>query len=859
MASVYNLSPDLWMPQARGLLQVMDRLSAGKDVCLYSPTGSGKTRMAIELFKWAEYLGIGGCFYVNRRLLIGQTASRFAASGLDYGIRAAGYEDEFREHAPFQICSADTEASRVIKRGVWKLHKCGLVVVDEAHIQRTDTMRWLLMNHRDSGARIVLLTATPIGLSDWCDELVVSGKMQEYRDCKALVPAIVKSIEQPDLRKVKRNATGEYVIDGEKRKIYTQSIVGSVIARWKEFNPDARPTMLYAPGVPESVWFTEQFRKQGVNWCHVDATDAIVDGSKYALDRPLWDDICNRFKDGSIKGISSRFKCLDRDTEILTVRGWLGIDSLSQSDQVASVDIASKQIRWVNPTRVIRQEHSGDFYTIKNDSLDVRVTDDHTLIVRSLDRRCSIWKREEAREAAKRRGAMQIPVAVAADAPDMALSDSAISLLGWMLTDGHIRKDTGGLVISQSMSQPQIIHDHIVDTLNGCGVKWVCSDSEAWLNGKQYSDCRNYRVSRSEIERVGLSVYMDKDMHPDLMHMSRRQLLVLLKSVNYADGCKRKNPSWTVSTLEIFKGNLTFLGRLQALCVTRGMRANIHPRHSGACLYITPDRDYATVRGQTNSETDGHKRVRLILEASSGSQPVWCVEVPDGVIITRRNGKVAVVGNCREGIDFPFAYHVIMATPIGSLASYLQTVGRVLRYSTETPEHVLVTDHGGNYWRHGSPNVDRDWQDWWALPEHVVSEIHTNDIRDGKKPESLVCPQCFTERTGGRKCPICGFEHDKSKRRVLQESGKMVEYEGNLIPPRRIKNKPDTADLWAKLYWGFKKKKVDRSFEQMYAYFAHQYHYHPPRDLPYMPKNKGGWCALVHSVPFRDLHEKPQN
>lgn len=515
----YTLSPHLWPPQRRGIEQTIDALARGKRVCLYSPTGGGKTAQAIELFKWAHSGGVGGAFYVNRRLLIQQTSDRFTSAGLPHGIRAADYDDQWRPGEPFQICSADTERSRVLERKTWLPHdvKGGLVVVDEAHIQKTETMRTLLDQYQAAGAMIVLLTATPIGLSNWADELVVSGRLQEYRDCKALVPAIVRSIEQPDLSKVKRNATGEYVLDGQRRMIYTQTIVGNVIDRWKKYNPDARPTMLYAPGKPESVWLTEKFMAEGVNWCHVDATDAVVDGVRATLTRSLWEEILERYRKGDIKGLSSRFKL-------------------------------------------------------------------------------------------------------------------------------------------------------------------------------------------------------------------------------------------------------------------------------------------------------------------------------------------------REGIDVPGTYHCILATPIGSLASYIQTVGRVLRYSPETPESVLVTDHGGNYWRHGSPNHDRDWHGWWELPEHVISDWHTNQIRDKAAKEPMRCPKCEGERAGGRKCPHCGYEAEKSVRQVIMEDGRMVEREGELIRPRRVCEKSDTQQKWTSLFWAWRRKKVDKTFAQMLGYFAHEYHYSPPKTLDFMPTNRAEWhTAKVHEVSLDHL------
>lgn len=817
---MFQLSPHLWTPQRRGVEETMDLLRQGKSVCLYSPTGGGKTSQAIELLRWAESNGCGGIFYVNRRLLIQQTLDRITKAGLQCGVRAAEYPDLFDFSAPFQVASADTERARVITGSKWQFHDIGqggVVVVDECfvkgtvvsgkpietikvgdivecfnhesrqvvsrpvlaisakpvsslvvikfrsgksfcctpshpvwvedlgeyvsaselkfgwmvlngksksssknvrnlrkrfhvtqeqceaalqfgvrqglttsnairqsisqggslesherfqsnaigiceakhegnfeinraqafsvgwewqgadspgvcngqcngnadgrccsnsrtkarrqlpellqdrcrlssvessyrdrrpfarlprakatgrqedavlgvdwvdsvkvheqasgrrfdelcpdglvynleveehanyfangvlvhncHIQRTETMRLILDNYKRAGARIVLLTATPIGLSDWADEIVISGRLQEYRDCQALVPAVVKSIEQPDLSKVKRNATGEFVLDGKKSKIYTQTIVGNVIDRWKKYNPDARPTMLFAPGKPESVWFTEQFHKLGVSWAHVDATDAVVDGQRYKLSRALWEDILAGYRDNRIKGLSCRFKL-------------------------------------------------------------------------------------------------------------------------------------------------------------------------------------------------------------------------------------------------------------------------------------------------------------------------------------------------REGIDVPATYHCILATPIGSLASYIQTVGRVLRYSAETPDHVIVTDHGGNYLRHGSPNHDRDWRSWWTLPEHAISNWHLEQIRDGKTPEPIRCPQCEGERAKGITCPHCGYTHQKSQRMVVMEDGRMVTRDGRLVKPKYVKMQPDTQRLWDKMYFAWKRKKVDRSFNQLEGFFAHEHGYHPPRTLANMPTKTEDWYRKVHTVPVNDLTPK---
>lgn len=518
----YQLPDYLWTPQRRGLDETMALVEQGKHVCLYGPTGSGKSLQAFCLMEWAMAHRTKSIFYLNRTLLIDQTMRRAMEAGMPIGVRAAGFEDYYDFSAPMQIASTDTEYSRVVQRNIWEPFKAHLVIVDEGHIQKATKMQALLDDHKKRGAAVVMLTATPIGVAHMVDELVVSGTLQEYRDCKALVPAIVKSIEQPDLSKVKRNATGEFVLDGERRRVYTQSIIGNVIERWKKHNPDGRPTLAYWPGVQESVWGTGQFMEAGIPWAHVDATDCVVDGKRAKLTRDRWLEIQERLKDGTLKGVSSRFKL-------------------------------------------------------------------------------------------------------------------------------------------------------------------------------------------------------------------------------------------------------------------------------------------------------------------------------------------------REGVDMPFVYHAIFATPIGSLASYLQTIGRVLRYSEETPDHVLVTDHGGCYLHHGSPNHDRPWRQWWTLPEAVVSKAHMNNIKEGKEREPIRCPKCEGERLRGSKCPFCGFEHEKSVRSVRYEDGRLKTYEkDHFIKPRIRKEKPDTQQLWSGLVHGHLRKvargqSTGTSFSQMEAWFFRQFHYYPPRSLKMMPKNEWDWHNKIHLVGVENM------
>jgi superfamily II DNA or RNA helicase len=477
--------------------------------------------MAMELFRMADSLGVGGNFYVNRKLLIPQTLSQMQKIGLWSGVRAAEYDDLYQEDAPFQVTSCQSEDARCYKSSTWDLHHVGdggIVIVDEAHMQKSKVMKNILGWYRRQNARIILLTATPVAMGGWADELLVSASLREWRDAGALVMVQPTTVSQPDMRKVKRNATGEYVLDGEKKKVYMQSIVGDVVSSYEKSH-ETGPTMVYCPGVSESVWMVRKFRERGHRFIHVDATSAEIDGVRHSLTRELWAEIVEMVKAGEAAGLSSRFKL-------------------------------------------------------------------------------------------------------------------------------------------------------------------------------------------------------------------------------------------------------------------------------------------------------------------------------------------------REGVDIPQATHCILATPIGSLASYLQIVGRVMRaYSCDgyTKTHAILQDHGGVYHSQGSPNQDRDWDSLWQMKEHAASSFHMDQLREGAVKESIRCPNCGAERAAGPKCWKCGFEHPLSERRIIEENGALRQVTGDIVPRTRRVRRHDTAQLWTKMFYGYRNKKVEQSFAQMEAFFYRTHGYRPTRDLPFMPRHAIDWKAKVYEVPMEKL------
>lgn len=846
----------LWTPQRRGIEGVIESLKTHQSVCLQSPTGGGKTLCAAMLMRWAESQGKKTVFYVNRKLLLPQTKKAFAIHGLRCGIRAAEWDFEHDDNAPHQIASIQTEYARSVRSGRWSVFPADLVIVDEIHLQKGPMLEAIRERH---GCQMIGLSATPIGLKGICEDLVVSGSLQEYRECGAIVPCVVKGIMAPDMRKVKRNLVGEFVINDRTKKVFVQSIVGDVYRELTKVNPDLRPSILFAPGVQGSVYLTEYLRNRGVEWAHVDATYCVVKGKRYNLTPSLWQDLQGQHMDGKVVGVSSRMKCLSLDTQVLTRRGWVGAADYSIDDEVATVNLSDMSVGWESGCRLIRSR-SSSFVSVHNSSVDFRVTADHNMVVRTTNgtrKPPNAWKLVEAASLVDS-GCKQIPVAAHGKFKGVPLSDSELRCIAWLITDGSVAY---GASIVQSLSKPAMHHQHLLASFLEAGIPIRVTGPHQVAGG---SDYLRYRVFSADLKASRIYEWLCRDMDERiLVDATREQLEVFMRTVVLADGHITKHTHYKQGTYCIFKRR-SLLDRLQAACVVRGMRCNITTpqcRESRGkdgqeygYLYWSPGRDTARIHSKDHGRTGKH-----VVEMQSGrEEDTWCLTTGNGTLITRRNGRVAIVGNCREGIDWPHTYCGLFATPVGSVSSYIQMMGRILRKSKETPDMVVALDFGGNYIRHGSPNAERPWRDWFEMPEGRASSLRENEIREGRLREPVVCPYCFTERHSGSKCPDppygCGAEAQLSKRTVVMEDGSLTEVDcGNYIPKHKSRVARDTSKLWAGMFWGYRKHQVDRSFRQMRAAFQYKHGYRPPDNLPYMPLTPEGWYAKPKDVNLSDL------
>lgn len=255
------------------------------------------------------------------------------------------------------------------------------------------------------------------------------------------------------------------------------------------------------------------------------------------------------------------------------------------------------------------------------------------------------------------------------------------------------------------------------------------------------------------------------------------------------------------------------------------------------------------------------------------------------VIAGSKAGEITVVCNrfvMREGVDMPWISHCVLACIFGSLQSYLQAGGRVLRsYPGKT--HATIQDHGGHWWRHSSLNVDRNWD--LALTNSICAGLRLDSYKNRSEKPPFSCPRCkaivgaHLIPSDGMivRCPRCGFGIDTRtrSRTVIEADGTLREMTGDIFRPRRFCEFKDRRLVakWIGYYWKSRNGRLQKNddgteekigwyptptFRQVAAVFAQDSQWRWPHPKwPLMPRRKLDWFKPTTEVPLERLTYVP--
>lgn len=434
--------------------------------------------------------------------------------------------------------------------------------------------------------------------------------------------------------------------------------------------------------------------------------------------------------------------CLDPLTEVLTPEGWLKSEQALQAKNVLAFDLHTGAVSNVDVTgRVCRPMYEDEsMYRLVSPHCDLLVSDKHNLIVKSRTPTAKNWQIQTAEQVADRTAMYAIPVAGHLELPDCGLTDDELKFLGWFMSDGTLNKNTNSIQISQSVAKPNHIQ-HIADSIRGCGFKFGLHLYRRKNVPSTHNDSFVFSISKGEPRGTDkhlsgwarLGQWVDKSVPAIYDTLSARDLRVMLEAWNLGDGFNNHSciKGYKVRSMRIACGSdKNMADRLQQLCVTRGLRCNISVQSPRGVDWYTcniKEVTHTTVAGKNvkDGSISGKKDYERSRLEKSNERPdyVWCLSNELGTLITRRNGKVAIVGNCQQ-------------------------FGRALR-PMEGKSHAIIIDHVGNFVRHGPPDAPQNW----TLDRGERRRSSATDAESVRVCDNVDCLAAYPRRL--TRCPYC--------------------------------------------------------------------------------------------------------
>lgn len=733
-----------------------------RSVLLVAPTGSGKTTTASAIIRGAMQKGKRITFLAHRRELVNQCSKRLDQLDVPHGVVMRGHWRN-RPHEKVQVCSIQTLLRR-------EAHDTDLYFIDEAHRALGNSYLEILKRSKD--AKLIGLTATPIrtdgrGLGHLFDHIVPSLTPADLTEMGFLVPARVYAPSKPDLTGVHRQA-GDYNQKELAERADTVKLIGDIVEHWHRL-ANGLSTVCFATSIKHSEHIVARFKAAGVPAEHIDGNTPVRDreavlarverGETLVVSNVgVWTEgvdvpcmTCAILARPTQSLALYLQMCVDSETEILAIDGWKSIGQINRDSLVASWDKSNRKIEWVRPDDVVfRPLADGErMFEARGQHLDIRVTGDHSMVYQCQSPTSKTWHTKTARECSEMRGTLRIPVTGSEYAPGVGLTDPELQFLGWFLSDGTLNRKNKAISISQSSDSPYI--PELEECLRLCGFKYgkyliKRSQHPGFKNGK---DIYQFNISYGDPRGTGkhlrgwrdLEPFIDKNLSAALEQVNESQLGVLLAALNLGDGHKGKVVGYTPRTMRITAGNnKIFADRMQSLCIRRGFRCNVstytYNKSPLYTLHISKSKD-STVAGV--GVADSNKRTRLLPAVAVAGEAVWCVATKHQTIITRRNGKVAILGNC----------------------------GRILR-PFEGKSEAIILDHAGCTLEHGFVTDDREW----SLDGEVRSGKKGND----SGPAVRICLECYMAfPAASRTCPDCGWEYVPPQVNLVEGDGQLQE------------------------------------------------------------------------------------
>jgi uracil-DNA glycosylase family 4 len=345
--------------------------------------------------------------------------------------------------------------------------------------------------------------------------------------------------------------------------------------------------------------------------------------------------------------------CYDTKTKILTQSGFKFYHEIGDDEKIGQYNPDTNKIEFVSFTNRIYHDYNGPMYRIKNKHFDTCTTEKHRMYLRKKDKDYSII---EAKDIKQTRYYSKIVAEVdkVVNCPEfnfdavygtgtnrnkkyhdgfLIKQNDMFELLGYLITDGHFKKSKQG---SYRINLSQIKEPHkskmkkCIDRIKSYTNfqfheefdqdKWSMSNKNlcSWL-------CENFGINKINRKLPDFIKYAPID-----------KLKIFFEACMVGDGSWY--PSGTSGKFHLISKQL--IEDFQFICMRLGYASSLYKYE------LKGNRTTQVYCINIRKMEESLLVIRDQLSINKYSGKVFCFTVPSGILVTQRNNKMSIQGNC---------------------------------------------------------------------------------------------------------------------------------------------------------------------------------------------------------------------
>lgn len=313
-------------------------------------------------------------------------------------------------------------------------------------------------------------------------------------------------------------------------------------------------------------------------------------------------------------------ECYSDDTEVLTNNGWKLFKDLSKEDLVCQVD--GEYSSFVKPLDYIEKDYSGDLYHYSSKVMDCLVTPKHKMVSYTQTGKEYYHTAEEGFNSKMHKFSL-----VTKTSNNLCqMSNDQLALIIAVAADSKVdRRVTKGDYCHFSFKKDRKISrlKNLLERLSIPYAEYSKKQHKEWSNGSYHTI--NFTLP-DWVESKGLPTSW-------LYTLSLEQKRFVIKELVNWDG----NPVKDRQAIEFSSKLKSEADLVKTLAETSGMYASIRKRSNDLGEWYCVKISFTKTMGS-------YQAVNINKVPYKGK--VYCVTVPSGKILTRRNNKTLVCGNC---------------------------------------------------------------------------------------------------------------------------------------------------------------------------------------------------------------------